>query len=135
MKNKTLLTLALLTPLTCTSGELKHGFVNPNFGGSAFNAAPLLSNAQSQNSHTTPSKPRSQRSLTEDFQRRLERQVLSRLSRQLVDQAFGEDGSIQEGTIETGTSNIHVAEDDGATTVEITNNETGETTTIEVPKM
>ena len=125
---------ACLLPLSCLGGELKHGFVNPNFGGPSFNAAPLLSNAQSQNPHTAPVKPRSQRSVAEDFQRRLERQVLSRLSRQLVNQAFGEDGNIQEGSIETGVSSIQVTETDGgATNIEITNNETGEVTVIEVP--
>jgi curli production assembly/transport component CsgF len=114
------------------AAELNHKFINPNFGGNPFNAGPLLSNATAQNKYKDPDVSKS-RSSAENFRERLDRSILSRLSRVLVDNAFGEDGEIIEGNIETGLNTISVEEIPTGALVTITNNETGETTVIEVP--
>jgi curli production assembly/transport component CsgF len=114
------------------AAELNHQFINPNFGGNPFNASPLLNNASAQNKYKD-SAVSSSRSSAENFRERLDRSILSRLSRVLVDNAFGEEGEIIEGNIETGLNTISVEEIPTGALVTITNNETGETTVIEVP--
>ncbi len=65
------------------------------------------------------------RNSVENFRERLDRSILSRLSRVLVENAFDEDGKFIEGTIETGLNSINVEEIESGSLVTITNNETG----------
>lgn len=124
---------SILLGVVCNvnAGELRHQFVNPNFGGNPFNASPLLSNATAQNDYKDPST--STGSASESFKERLDRAILSRLSRVLVDNAFGEDGEFVEGTIETGLNSISVEEVSGGSLVTITDSVTGQVTIVEVP--
>lgn len=125
--------ILLLSSAAVYSAELTHKFINPNFGGSPFNAGPLLSNATAQNNYKEPVDSAANNS-AESFRERLDRSILSRLSRILVDNAFDEEGKFIEGTIETGLNSINVEEvESGGSLVTITNNETGQTTVIEVP--
>ncbi|MEE9424140.1 MAG: curli assembly protein CsgF [Methylococcales bacterium] len=133
---KKILVVSVLAGSTffANAAELNHKFINPNFGGNPFNAGPLLNNATAQNKYKDPDTSKSSsRSSAESFRERLDRSILSRLSRVLVDNAFGEDGEIIEGDIETGLNTISVEEIPTGALVTITNNETGETTVIEVP--
>jgi curli production assembly/transport component CsgF len=116
------------------AGELTYQPVNPNFGGNPFNAAPLLANANAQNNFKDPEVEarRTSRSSAESFQERLDRSILSRLSRDLVTQAFGED-AIGDGTFDTGVNTIDIVTGLDATVITITDNETGEVTSVEVP--
>lgn len=135
MQIKKLLVFSILlgSSFVVNSAELVHKFVNPNFGGSAFNGGPLLSNATAQNTYKEPTDSNSSNSV-DSFRDRLDRSILSRLSRILVDNTFNEEGEFIEGTIETGLNSINVEEvDSGGSIVTITNNETGQTTVIEVP--
>ena len=129
---KVLLITAIL--LSCTSftyaGELVHQFVNPNFGGAPFNGAPLLNSATAQNKHK---EPEDEETSAESFKEKLDRAILSRLSRQLVDKSFSESGDIVDGTIETGVNSIKIDDDSAETQVTIVNNETGETTVVSIP--
>ncbi len=115
-----------------SAGELTFKFINPNFGGSPFNGTPLLNNALAQDEFEDPDE-QDDESSAEEFADRLDRQILSRLSRRLVDNAFGEEGEIVEGTIETGINTINIEETPESTIVTITNPSTGETTVVEVP--
>lgn len=132
---KTVIYSILLThTLISNANELRHQFINPNFGGSSFNGAPLLNNANAQNNYKEAESASLSTSSAESFRNRLDRAIFSRLSRELVQNAFsGEDGSIVEGTIETGLNSINVEEKDSATFVSITDNETGGVTVIEIP--
>ena len=115
------------------AGELVYQPVNPNFGGNPFNGAPLLNNALSQNNFKDPEiKKRSSLSSAESFEKRLDRAILSQLSRDLVTQAFG-SGSITDGTFDTGVNTITIVTGLDATIITITDNQTGEITTVEVP--
>ena len=117
------------------AGELIYRPVNPNFGGNPFNAAPLLNNALSQNNFKDPDivrRTRTTLSSGESFQQRLDRSILSRLARNLVTQAFGE-GTVEDGTFDTGINTITIETGLDATIITITDNETGEVTTVEVP--
>ena len=128
-----------LSPLQAKAGELVYHPVNPNFGGNPFNAAPLLNNATAQNNFKDPdvvARSRTSRSSAESFQQRLDRSILSQLSRNLVTQAFGGiggAGTVTDGTFDTGVNTITVETGLDATNITITDNATGEVTSVEVP--
>lgn len=130
--SKAIITCILFGSSFVNAAEIRHQFINPNFGGSSFNGAPLLSNASAQNKYKDPDSSRSSSS-AESFKERLDRSILSQLSRRLVNNSFGEDGEILEGVIETGVNTISIEEIGTGSLVTIVNNETGETTVIEVP--
>ena len=131
--NKIMITCILCGSSFVNAAEIRHQFINPNFGGSSFNGAPLLANASAQNKYKDPDSSRNSSS-AESFKQRLDRSILSQLSRRLVDNSFGEDGEILEGIIETGINTISIEELNNGSLVTIVNNETGETTVIEVPR-
>ncbi len=109
--------------------------INPNFGGSPFNAAPLLNSALAQNTLRAPGGDRTTLTTLEQFQASLDRAILSRLASNLVDEAFGgSTGELDPGTFNTGTNTIAIdTSDPNGTTLILTDNATGETTTIFIP--
>lgn len=115
------------------AGEITYQPVNPNFGGSPFNAAPLLNAANAQNNFDAP--PRSARDSSRDFAERLDRAILSALSRSLTSSILDENGNFIAGTFETGINTIVVTGGGPGqeTQVVVTNNETGQTSTIVIP--
>ncbi len=116
------------------AGELTYAPVNPNFGGSPFNATPLLSNANAQNGFEAP--PRDARDFGADFAERLDRTILSRISRALTTDIIDPDtGELITGEIVSGINLIDIVRDavNSENIVTITNTLTGETTTIRVP--
>ena len=116
------------------AGEITYTPQNPNFGGNPFNAAPLLNNALAINKFTAPPRPRPEPlTQAQQFARRLDASVLSRLTRILSGQIVTDEGDIQVGTINTGINTIEVIDTGSGTIIQITNNETGEVTTVEVP--
>jgi curli production assembly/transport component CsgF len=115
------------------AGELIYQPVNPNFGGNPFNGTPLLNNALAQNNFKDPElKSRTSQSSAESFEQRLDRAILSQLSRDLVTTAFG-SGTITDGTFDTGVNTITIVTGLNETTITIVDNATGEITTVEVP--
>lgn len=69
----------------------------------------------------------------ERFKDMLQRQLLYRMTRSIVDAAFGEEGTLQPGHYVVGNYTIDISTDGVVITVVITDTETGDTTTIEVP--
>ena len=114
------------------AGEITYTPVNPNFGGSPFNGAPLLNSANAINDFEAP--PRSARDSARDFADRLARAILSQLSRDLTQGIVNANGDFIAGTFETGVNTIVVTDlTGGGSQVVITNNATGETSTIIIP--
>ena len=114
------------------AGEMVYQPVNPNFGGSPFNGAPLLNSANAQNNFDAPAQ--SARDSARDFAERLDRAILSALSRALTQDILDENGNFVAGTFQTGINTIVVTElAGGGSQVLITNTETGETSTIVIP--
>jgi len=114
--------------------EIVHTMINPNFGGSPFNGAPLLNSALAQNTHRAPGGDRTRLSTIEQFQASLDRAILSRLASNLVDEAFGgSSGSLTDGTFNTGTNTIGISTVAGGTNLTLTDNATGEVTTVFIP--
>lgn len=105
--------------------------VNPSFGGNPFNSAHLLGIANAQNDFKDP-KATTSNSQADIFARQLQSRLLSALSSQIVDAIFGENPQ-QSGTISFGGQTIDFSRSLEDVTLNITNDETGEVTTIVIP--
>jgi curli production assembly/transport component CsgF len=105
--------------------------VNPSFGGNPFNSAHLLGIAKAQNKYKDP-KSLSSGSQADIFARQLQSRLLSALSSQIVDAIFGENAQ-DHGTINFGGQTIEWIRDLESVTLTITNDDSGEVTTIEIP--
>jgi len=105
--------------------------VNPSFGGNPFNSSHLLGIANAQNKFKDP-KSLSNGSQADIFARQLQSRLLSALSSQIVDAIFG-DNAQDHGKIAFGGQTIEWVRDLDSVTLTITNDDTGEVTTIEIP--
>jgi curli production assembly/transport component CsgF len=110
---------------------------NPSFGGNTFNYQWMLSSAQVQDTTKDPLvQSRDQFGQTRDplleFSESLNRQILSRLSRELVLRQFGE-GDIKEGSYLLGDFQIDIADGGAGLNITIVDIKTGATTIVEVP--
>ncbi len=109
---------------------------NPAFGGNTFNYQWLLSSAQSQDTYKAPEIANGRNSYysdpAKDFAESLNRQILSRLSRDIISRQFGE-GALEEGTYVMGEYQIEIGQGAGGLSVTIVDNTTGSTTTVSVP--
>ncbi|MDN3724624.1 curli assembly protein CsgF [Aequorivita sp. SDUM287046] len=108
--------------------------LNPAFGGDTFNYNWLLSSATSQNKLTAPVNPRDQLSELEQFGSNLNRQLLSQISRILLQQQLGGLGNFdQEGTFTYGTLNVEIYQSDEGLVINILDTSNGEETQVIVP--
>jgi len=108
---------------------------NPAFGGSYLNYSWMLSSAQAQNGFTDESSlldSHFDRDPLEDFEQSLNRQILSRISRELISDQFGEEG-LSEGQYEIGNYQIDVAPGGEGIQIIILDTTTGSETTVSVP--
>jgi curli production assembly/transport component CsgF len=105
--------------------------VDPSFGGNPFNSAHLLGIANAQNKYKDPNAANSS-SQADIFARQLQSRLLSALSSQITDAIFG-DNPQQHGTISFGGQTIVFDRGLEDVTLTITNNDSGEVTTIVVP--
>jgi curli production assembly/transport component CsgF len=104
---------------------------NPSFGGNPFNSAHLLGVANAQNDFKDP-KASTSGSQADIFSRQLQSRLLSALSSQIVDAIFGENPQ-QSGTIQFGGQTIAFNRGLEEVTLTITDDGTGEVTTIVIP--
>ncbi|MDN3202735.1 curli production assembly/transport component CsgF [Algoriphagus sediminis] len=117
--------------------QLRFRFTNPAFGGDTFNYQWMLNSAQAQDTFEDP-----RTSLNEPFGRNadplsnfsedLNRQILSRLSRELVTRQFGED-QINEGNYVLGDYQINIGNTGSGLNITITDSRTGASSVVEVP--
>lgn len=129
----------LLLPGMQTSAfaqDLVYRPANPAFGGSPANARWLRSSADAQNSFSGGSDFGVRDDPLENFERDLQRQVLNQLTRQIVGDRFG-DRNIdlsEEGSFDFGRFSIDVRPGPSSIVLRIFNNQTGESSTVEVPR-
>jgi len=112
--------------------DLTYQPVNPSFGGNPFNSAHLLGIANAQNNYRDPRSTTGSSSQADIFARQLQSRLLSALSSQIVDAIFGENPQ-QSGTIRFGGQTIEFVRGLEDVTLTITNDASGEVTTIVVP--
>ncbi|MEP1095192.1 MAG: curli production assembly/transport component CsgF [Cyclobacteriaceae bacterium] len=114
--------------------DLKYKPINPAFGGDTFNYNWLLSQAQAQNDFSEdPNADLFGSDPLLDFQDDLNRQILSQLSRSLVGDLFGEDGTLNEGIFEIGNYQIEIINGLDGVNIGIVDVLTGSATTVTVP--
>lgn len=135
MKPRTLKIAGILLMLAFPgfSQQLVYRPTNPAFGGDTFNYQWLLSSAQAQNKLEEGGRsggfgidP------VRDFESNLNRQILNQLSREVIDEIFGE-GSIQDGEFDFGSLKITIASQADGINIDILNSKDGSETNIIVP--
>ncbi len=136
MKITTLFTpfiLSVITSSLCAS-ELVYTPINPSFGGNPLNSSHLINLANSQNDYKDPDlSGRDKKSSLEDFNDRLQRSILSRLTSVLSSSIVGSNGQVTPGSFETTDFVINV-EDLGGDSMRITTTDkvTGDETVFEI---
>ena len=125
----------LFTGSSVIADELVWTPINPSFGGSPFNAAWLMQQAEAQNKlveERVGEDWRYDKDPLQDFTESLNRQILSRLSSRLIQTAFGET-ELEPGHYEIGDYIIDITSTDTGIRVVITDPTTGAETTVEIP--
>ena len=134
MKKNTILALFLLMASGAFAQQFVYQPLNPAFGGDTFNYNWLLSSATAQNGLTNPTTRRDQDSELDQFGENLNRQILSRLSRALLEQQIQGIGDFdEEGTFTFGTLAVEVFESDEGLVINILDTSNGEQTQVIVP--
>lgn len=110
--------------------ELRYHPVNPSFGGSPFNGANLLNNAQEQRQFDAPEKPRA--SALEEFQDNVTRALMSDISRKISDQILGEDAK-DSGTFSVGSTTVNFHRQGPDVIIDMNDSSTGGQTQITLP--
>jgi len=111
--------------------DLVYEPINPSFGGNPFNSSHLLGVANAQNDYKDPSST-SSGSQADIFARQLQSRLLSALSSQIVTAIFG-DNPQETGTVSFGGQTVTWNRDLQNVTLNITDDATGEVTTIVIP--
>ncbi|HPE77558.1 MAG TPA: curli assembly protein CsgF [Draconibacterium sp.] len=128
----------LLLSIRSNAQQFVYTPINPAFGGNTFNYQWMLSSAQAQDTYKAPTidgkDPYGMYSTNpvDDFAESLNRQILSRLSRELVTRQFGEE-ALAEGSYVLGDYQIDIGNSDNGLNITIVDNTTGATTNVEVP--
>lgn len=117
--------------------DLVYQPANPAFGGNPVNHRWLRSSADAQNPFSGGDRFSSFRDdPLQNFERDLQRQVLRQLTRQIIGDRFGEENIdlTQEGSFNFGRFAVDVTPGPSGISIRVFNNETGESTTIEIPR-
>lgn len=122
---------AAVVALPATAQDIVYQPIDPSFGGNPFNSAHLLGIANAQNDYKDPA-VRQSNSQADVFARQLQSRLLSALSSQIVDAIFGENPQ-ESGTISFGGQTINFVRSLTEVTLNITDDTTGEVTTIVIP--
>jgi curli production assembly/transport component CsgF len=111
---------------------------NPAFGGNTFNYQWLLSSAQAQDTFKDPAAAKTatgasalKRSPVDEMTESLQRQLMSRITRDLIEKQFGEDG-LKEGTFQFGDMQVVISNATDGINIRVTDGKGGEST-ITVP--
>lgn len=141
MKKIILLLLMLSGATFAGAQQLSYRPQNPNFGGNTFNYQWLQASAQAQDKLKDPNatdfdnnrfgQTNTSGNSLNDFSETLSRQILSRISSQLLTSQFGEQ-QLQEGTYQYGDLRVDVTNGANGVNIRIVDGQGGETT-VTVP--
>ena len=125
---------AILGSSAMYSQQLTYKPVNPAFGGDTFNYNWLLSSANAQNGFTASRASRDEQSDLERFGDKINSQILSQISRALLQQQIEGLGDFtEEGSFTFGTLAIEVFESSEGLVINILDTSTGEQTQLIIP--
>lgn len=129
----------LLCVLFCSApsaSELVYTPKNPSFGGNPLNGTYLLNLAQLQNSIKDPNAGSDDLSALDEFNDRLQRSLLNRLTNTISNNFVDENGNLVPGTTETTDFIIQIADNgSGTLTVTTVDKITGDSTSFIVGGM
>ena len=121
----------VLLSATIHSSELLHQFINPSFGGNPGNSAHLLGLAGAQNQFQDDGQDDA--TPLEEFNERLQRSLLGRITSAITGDIVDTDGNITPGTFETLDYTINVIDEgNGLITIETIDKISGDLTVIQV---
>jgi len=130
-----LLGLSLGGPAPAHGQELVYEPINPVFGGSPGNTQFLLNTANNQNPFEGGGGfDRFRDDPLQNFEDRLQRQVLNQLSREVIQDRFGDIDLTQEGSFDFERFSVDVTPGPSGISIRVFNKQTGESTTVEVPR-
>jgi curli production assembly/transport component CsgF len=125
----------LLLPSTSAQGQdLVYEPTIPAFGGSGVNTSFFFQSANAQNPYGGGQDFGFRDDPLQNFERRLQRQVLDQISRQVIEQRFGDIDLTQEGTFDFDQFTVDVTPGPSGISIRVFNKQTGESSTIEVPR-
>jgi curli production assembly/transport component CsgF len=124
--------MLFLTAFSAMSQDFVYKAVNPAFGGNYLNYSWLLNSANAQNDYSedTSTDYETEDPLA-DFETTMNRQILSQLSQQLMQNYFGEE--LRVGQYNIGSYEIEIAPGANGLDVVIFDTTTGDRTTVTVP--
>ncbi|GAA4403052.1 curli assembly protein CsgF [Nibrella viscosa] len=112
--------------------------MNPAFGGNTFNYQWMLSSAQAQDTFKDPNAAKNapgfgslKRSPVDEMTESLQRQLMSRITRDLIDKQFSE-GGLKEGSYQFGDMQVVISNSAEGILIRVTDGKGGEST-ITVP--
>ena len=116
--------------------DIRYTPVNPSFGGSPFNGATLLNEANAQNKTIDPAstKAGATQSTGAEFVRQLESRLYSSLANQVSEAIFGKNAT-PSGTITFGDQTITYSHGLDSVSLTIVDATAGTTTSIEIPTL
>lgn len=134
MKRNLLIIVLFIFGSTCFAQQFSYRPTNPAFGGDTFNYNWLLSSATAQNGLRAAVNPNEEQSELDQFGDNLNAQVLSQITRALLNQQLANAGSFDEpGTFTFGTLNVEVFQTAEGLVINILNTSNGEQTQVIVP--
>lgn len=125
------LSMALVAiPCSALATELIFGFVNPSFGGDPLNGNFLLNKAESQKRFD---EEEYEEDPLADFEDGLNRRVLGLIADKIVQDAFGDEANLSNGTYTIGSYIISIDNNGSVIKVAVTDSLSGDSTVVEVP--
>jgi curli production assembly/transport component CsgF len=122
-------------PGTAVGQDLVYEPTNPAFGGTYANYSWLMSSADKQNPYSGGGGFSSFRDdPLQNFERQLQRQVLNQISQQVIQDRFGDIDLSQEGTFDFERFQVDVTPGPSGINIRVFNKQTGESTTIDIPR-
>lgn len=115
--------------------DLVYEPTNPAFGGSSVNYSWLLNSADNQNPYSGGDDFDTFRDdPLQNFEQRLQRQVLDQISRQVIQNRFGDIDLTEEGSFDFERFQVNVTPGPSGINIRVFNKQTGESTTIDIPR-
>jgi len=124
---------AVLLGTTALASELVYSPTNPSFGGNPLHGSVLLNAAQAENTFKDPELQEDELTPLEDFNERLQRSVLNRLTSTIASTFVDDEGNLIPGQTQTSDFIIEIVDaGDGTVTVTTTDRLTGDATAFTV---
>ena len=123
--------LLVSTAISGSASSLIYKPDNPSFGGASGNGSYLLSNAKAQNQFEDPASKKKNLTPLEEFNQRLQRSLLSRMTSVISRSVIGSNGAVHPGTFETTDFIINISDlGGGKMNITTTDKVTGDETSV-----